>query len=500
MRRSLQTVSRGLWKAMLSRAAMCVMGLASTAAAAAESLPIDLKPCALPPPPAVELASKPAGVAWLAPSAPVYPYPADAGSINAQAQCISNALEAYIKAWLDGRAPAAVPDAFIPPGFDRKMLRSFTLVRPEDVTPAEQWGVRPSGPIEFDKLKHSFPDPNVTYFLLAGMFVPFGSQVIVEGEFPHARFFDLQVTPSFDPRSYRYEGGMGVGEVPIVDADIEPQAGHVNPFRVGADRNAKDRGYRVVFRMAAGDPVALNAAFRPPYFRAKGNERIGSGLMFQGPWGANKGFGHGRGIWGSGEIWGRYYLPDKAHGALAGVALPKVAYELPDGRRYFIRVDAKPFFDMANRTYALKPTEPVEPDSRPQAFGTQSTWSKQTGIFRALLTGIVANTQWGGMDYVRQLDRGVAGRGADLAAPNNYEQSSTSATYVDYLGRGMALGKGKIAVLTGKLPTFPATLAGQGTMQAAEMRYWSIVGYEVPGWRCTRCSTRTSCSTASAGM
>jgi hypothetical protein len=74
----------------------------------------------------------------------------------------------------------------------------------------------------------------------------------------------------------------------------------------------------------------------------------------------------------------------------------------------------------------------------------------------------------------------VVGRGADLAPPNNREQSAMSATDVDDLGRGMSLGAGKITVLTGRLPTFPATEAGHATMTAAQMRYWSIVGYEVP--------------------
>jgi hypothetical protein len=450
---------------------------------ATNTLPADVQPCVLPPVPAPVLAAKSPGTAWFAPSAPVYPYPDDPARITAQAQCLSDAFATYIRAWLDGRVPAEVPDAFIPPGINRQTLRRFTLVVPENISAAEQWGVRPAGPIDFAHLKHSFPDPNVTYLLMPGMWVPFGTRVVIDGEFPHSRFFDLQVTPSLDPRSYRYDGGIGVGEVPIVDADIEPLAGHINPFRVGANRNAAQRGYRVVFRMAAGDPVALNPAFRPPYFRGRGNERVGSGLVFQGPWGAIKGFGHGRGIWGSGEIWGRYYLPDASRGPLAGVALPKVTYVLPDGRRFFIRVDSGSLFDLANRTFPLKPNDPVEPSTRPTAFGAQAQWSKQTGIFRALLTGIAVNTPWGGMDYVRQLDRGVAGRGADMAPPNNYEQSATSATYVDYLGRGMSLGQGKIAVLTGRLPTFPATRAGDARMRAAQMRYWSIVGYEVPiGW------------------
>lgn len=443
-------------------------------------LPPDVQPCRLAPLPPPRMLDKPPGTVWAAPAAPAYPYPDDPALVTAQARCLSDALQRYVTAWLDGRVPAQIPDAFIPAGIDRKGFRSFTLVRPEDVTPAQQWIVRPALPVDPQRLRHSFPDPVVTYLLLPGMLVPFGTQVVVEGEFPHARFFNLQVTPSFDPRSYRYDGGIGVGEVPIVDADIDPLPGHVNPYRVGADRTATRRGYRVTFHTAIGDPVALNPAFRPPHFRGAGNERVGGGLLFQGPWGAVKGFGHGRGVWTAGEIWGRYYLPDRARGALGGVPLPKVHYVAPDGRRWFLRVDWREFGEMANKTYPLAPTRPVEPSTRPRTLGVEAYWTKQTGIFRALVTGIAQNTNWAGPAYVRQLDRGVAGRGADLSPPNDYEQSATSATYVDYLGRGMSLGAGKVAVLTGRLPTFPATEAGQATMTAAQMRYWSIVGYEVP--------------------
>jgi hypothetical protein len=50
-----------------------------------------------------------------------------------------------------------------------------------------------------------------------------------------------------------------------------------------------------------------------------------------------------------------------------------------------------------------------------------------------VIGGLAINSKWGGPEYVRQLDKGVAGLGFDLAAPNNYEQSATSATYIDYL-------------------------------------------------------------------
>ena len=127
------------------------------------------------------------------------------------------------------------------------------------------------------------------------MYAPFGTQVIVEGQFPHARFFDLQPTAPFWPEAYRYNGYAGVGEVPLVDADIDPLPGHTNPFRVGADRNATSRGYQVSLVLKQGNPVELEPAFRPPAYRAPGNTRAAGGIAYQGPWGSDRQHGHGRG-------------------------------------------------------------------------------------------------------------------------------------------------------------------------------------------------------------
>jgi hypothetical protein len=42
----------------------------------------------------------------------------------------------------------------------------------------------------------------------------------------------------------------------------------------------------------------------------------------------------------------------------------------------------------------------------------------------------------------------------------------------------MAIGAGKVAVLTGRMPTFPDTRNGAAAMTAAQVRYWSICGYD----------------------
>lgn len=419
---------------------------------------------------------KPPKTVFFAPAPPAYPY-ADLDTIAASARGLSDALESYIRAWAAGDAPDVLPDAFVPPGVSKRDFRNFRLIRPEEARPDDQWVIRPSESVSVDgRFRGFFPDPNCTYIVAPAVLAPFGARLIIEGEFPHARFFDIQVTPSFDPRSYRYDAA-GVGEVPIVDADIDPLPGHSNPFRLGADRDAARRGYRVEYDLAIGDPVQANLAFRPPHFRGAGNRRTGGALLFRGPWGVGGAGGDGRGAFGPGEVWVRYYRPDRIDDSLGGVPLPRVWCELATGERFWIQPDQSNFVRRINRR--VKPRAAAPKPDRKRGEGPEAGWWKQAGIFRAVIAGIAGATDWGGPEYVRLLDRGVAGRGSDLPAPNNYEQSSTSATYIDYLTRGMSCARKHVVVLTGRLPTFPDTAGGE-SMRRAQMRYWSLVGYVVP--------------------
>ncbi len=456
--------------------------------AALAKLPPDVQPYRTAPATPPRTLPHPPGTVFFAPKAPVFPYYTDRDAVLRDAQGISDALERYINAWLAGRLThpnaAEIPKEFLPPGVNLTDFPRFRLVRAADLRPEDVWAARWARPITRAGYVGFFPDPNVTYLVIPAMLLPFGHKVVVEGEFPRARFFDLQVTPAFRPEDYRYDGGIGVAEVPIVDADIDPLPGHGNPFRLGANRNLDKRSWRVEFPMVIGDAMALNPAFRPPFFRGQGNVRYGSGLMFQGAWGAPGSNGHGRGLWDTGQLWARYYLPDRrADGSvdpLAGVPLPRAWYETPTGERYFIAVDLEPYNRRANRVVQIPEGAPTIEPSDKRLSSARYGWNKQTGIFRAVVAGIALNTGWAPKEYVRNLDKGVAGRGSDLDGPAVLEQSATSATYIDYLVRGMELGRGKVVVLTGRLPTYPKTLRGDARFAGGEMRYWSLTGYQVP--------------------
>lgn len=403
---------------------------------------------------------------------PAYPYQKPE-QVIAEARRISDNLESYVRAWLDGKVSAQIPDKLLPQGMDRS-VKHFYLQKPEDVIPEKQWMIRETEEINFKALHGFFPDPHATYMKLGAFYAPFGSQLVIEGEFPHSRFFDIQASPSFNPSVYYYNKTLGAGEVPIVDADIEPLPGHVNPFRAGANRNATNRSYQVTFDLAVGNAAKLNPALKPPFYRTPGNNRIAGGIQYQGPWGKDTKHGHGRGLWDTGDLWIRYYAIDKGKGAMGGVSLPKAYYVLPDGRKYYINADFAESLAKTNLTIPARWTLPGDPA---WFWGPSEGWDKQFGIFLSIaqaLVKIISNDK----QYIRNLDLGVTGRGENQPAPGNYEPSTSTCTYINYLGRGMSLGWGKIAVLTGKLPTFPDTRNGASKMPVAQMRYWSLTDYD----------------------
>ncbi|MEM9450774.1 MAG: hypothetical protein AAFY17_06200 [Cyanobacteria bacterium J06642_11] len=421
----------------------------------------------------------------LRPVPPPYPYFSDRSTQISEAQRISDRLEDYIRDWMDGEASAEIPNDLIPAG--RAGVSNYYLQRPEEVRPSEQWGIREAEDIDFSALHGASPDPHATYMVLGTFLAPFGNKVIMEGEFPHSRFFDVQLSPPFDPNLYIYEGAFGAPEVPIVDVDMDPLPGHINPFRVGADRNATNRRYRLTWTLAIGNGPEMEPAYRPPHYRAPGNHRFASALVYQGPWGDPQWksdpvqYGHGLGVWQPGYFWVRYYAPDREVGPLGGVPLPKVLYELPDGRQYYINADYAEMIDRVNATIPAGRTWPEEPNE--VFFGPNVGWDKMWGIFLGATEGLIqavygndANAQ---KPYLRQLNLGVTGRGENQPPPGNYASSASSCPYIHYMTRGMSLGWGKIVVLTGRMPQTPRTRNGEPIMEGGQARYFSITSYDV---------------------
>lgn len=426
----------------------------------------------------------------ITPPPPPYPYYGPYGSaegVTAEARKRSNALEQYVKDWLDGKASASLPSALIPEANKSDSSVTYTLKRVNEIDTSKQWVIRKAHAINWNNANGLFNDPHATYLFQPAVLVPFGSKIIIEGQFPHARYFSIQSSPSFQPNSYRI-GPYGQGEVSWLDADIEPVSGSTNPYRINSDRNARARSYRITCDVAVGDPLVLDVkAWSHPNNRDPGNNnRHCSGLTFRGPWGAADSDGaplaDKKGLWDAGTIWIRYYGPDKTTDALGGVPLPRMYYQLPDGRQYYVAPDLTISEGHLNRTAALNSESPAEPGVSLNA-GPGVGWEKAFSILRGGMASIARSQNYPSSNqvdqrkYTRDIDKGVASRGEDVPGIGNREPHATAGVHIHYLGRVMCLGAGKVFGVAGTMPTIPKTRNGEAVMTGGQSRYWSITGY-----------------------
>lgn len=392
-----------------------------------------------------------------------------------EAEELSNALEAYIYDWVEGKVDGKLPEGLLPPYIDSAKTHSWSLVHPEEIIPEGQWYAMEMYDPQKELHQHS-PDPHVTYLKLL-FIAPFGSKLLIEGDFPYCRFMDYQILQPFDPE-HPVTGNMGVCEVPIVDVDIEPDMGHVNPFRVGADRDAEKRHYTLTFELKLGNAVDLNPQVMNSGYRAPGNSRVGSPFGFTGPWGGN--------VLVPSVLWLRIYAPDRGKEPFGGVPWPKATLQLPTGEKYWITCDKSKAVQDQTAPVPDRPTRPMDPYP---IEGPSLGWFKMFGIDLAMMeTAAYRETEpWGPRDAgtakreVRTLYSLLWNRGADASPPGNFECGATCCNYISYLLRPMALGKEKVIIITGKLPAYPHTRNGEPTMGGGEVRYFSITHQQGSG-------------------
>jgi len=394
---------------------------------------------------------------------------------NREAKALSDRLEAYIKDWYHGRASPRIPSGLLPSSIDNEKTKDWVLLKPKDIRPEDQWYVFPAHEIDpdFKKLYQHSVDGHATYLRLV-FISPFDSQLLIDGDFPHSREMSYHIIRPFDPK-FPGTGNMGVLEVPIIDVDIEPDLGHINPFRTGGDRKASNRHYHLVFDLKAGDPTALNPVLQDAHLRAPGNVRVGGPFISTGP--------YGNGVIIPSTIWLRYYAPDKGLEPLAGVPLPNAILKLKTGEEFWL----KPSNNLAKE----RQTMPAEGATTPPRDPTETThtlngsdvgWFKMFGIWelfaeaRAIITTAQSPERLVRLakQEVRQMLDCFFNQGPDNPSPGNIAHSATDCPYHDYLIRNFWLGPNKVYVITGKLPTTPRTRNGETTLGKAQARYWSI--------------------------
>lgn len=406
---------------------------------------------------------------------------------DAKALDLSNKLREHILAWYHDGADPRIPNDILPPSIHNAKTKGWTLQRPEEVDPARQWYVIPHHEVDHANCCMHSPEPYCTYLKLLYV-APFDSDLLVEGDFPYCRFMNYQILQPFAP-PFPASGNRGQMEVPIVDVDIEPDDGHVNPFRVGSDRNATDRGYHLTFQLEAGNSVALNPVLQDwPVYRAAGNTRIGGPFGSAGPFGG--------GVLTSAVLWVRYYAMDKGQDELGGVALPKVLMRLDTGETFWIACDYSLAEERQTTRWPLAGSLPMEP---PDYLGPSLGWFKVFDLYQIRMEaeGYRNCPPWSDAwdlddtrNFIRTEMAGLFRRGAQCPPPGCFEQGATTLSYVSYLSRPFVLGPGKVYAITGTLPTTPRTRDGESSMTPAQARYWSLDHYV----RCDDAGRRGICT------
>jgi len=397
------------------------------------------------------------------------------GEMNGRARELSADLEDYIRRWLRGEVEAELPEGLLPPYIDNVKTSHWTLKRPEEVRAEDQWLIIPAHANDptFQQCYMLGTDPNVTYGKL--IFVaPVGARLLVEGDFPHARYFEYEILPPFDPL-HPASGTMGeTPEVPLVDVDIEPDPGSFNPYRVGADRGAAQRHYHLSFDLQMGNAVDLNPqAMQPPAYRAPSNGRTGGPFGFAGAWGGN--------VLTPSVLWMRIYAPDRSAGAFGGVGLPKASLQLPSGERFWLQCDFSVAEERQNTRVSAGYEAPREPFA---AIGPSLGWHKIFGLVLTRLENrgfleveLEGKQERAVKENIRRSMLLLFNRGEDAEPPGDFEGSATACKNNSFLTRMFQLGPGKVYVITGKMPAFPRTRDGEEVMEGGEVRYWSISQY-----------------------
>ncbi len=295
-----------------------------------------------------------------------------------------------------------------------------------------------------------WPDMQSTYFI-GRLAMPGGSSLTLNYGYPHARYFQFAL--------YKAEHGtfVSIGEA-LAGAQLEPDPGSINPFRVGADRLAEVRNFTL--RIVATDPPK-DPEHRPANTLYAGKD--GGELMF-----VNRTYLSDQGSDGAG--WGPAASP------FAGRGLPTYTGALADGAKLSAEEVVKHFgrpIEGATKqpvtaeqwemlVHAKNNDPALDPATAPARKDPE--WEKYWNIRYSIVGVFKTPEERAKIPYASAMDGG--------GDPET-----------QYMLLILSRKFGPVYVMRGKMPTFPNTYAGAGgrgleIMPDAQTQYWSIVSCE----------------------
>jgi hypothetical protein len=311
------------------------------------------------------------------------------------------------------------------------------------------------------QVANAYPDQNSTYFV-GQFFLPKGAYLTIQGHYGHLRYFSFTIA---DKQSSTVMGGGTF----LRDDMIEPDPNSINPFGTTNKRDVPDGQRRYTVWIRPGSPPGPDKSSTTPapapntLYTGTDSERVGIHL-------ALRNYVPDVGFDGTGNV---RMPPDEDAGLSVAQGLPEVTLHvdvpLPDGGHVEKTYTGE---EMCKLLRASKegqvqefPTEQWlklvadswDPTNAPAVSAPmfQKFWNMEYSVLGNFI-----------IDPVERV----------LAYPPDAGGAWLNNPDTVYMVACFSLAFGQVAVIKGKMPTFPSTKHGQKNWPSEEtqLRYWSL--------------------------
>ncbi len=295
------------------------------------------------------------------------------------------------------------------------------------------------------------PDTNTDYYATTFKLAP-GATVTLHGRFPYARFFSLTTYKNLN-------GEPGIPADSVLDENIAPDPGSVNPYKAGENRNASNRSYTITI---SGAVEPAEPAANTLYVGQEGHTEETQNV----------------------EVIERIYRADRGLEANGGVALPAPTYNPTEGSPVSDEAEACSDLSVVSGVESLNETKFGVPAAQYKALRSGLPGTKEPATHPAV-NPIRWEKFFNSGYLVAPFYRGTADEPA-IAGLNSTPTSGLYATPANAYAIGYASrlfgpnAEGQnILVLHAKMPTHPQTYNGNALSEdgATQVRYWSLCNY-----------------------